>query len=198
MAWRVAAALDQLLKQWNALFSKRSKLSDGSIGDAAHASRSSDHNPWYGPGIVTARDFTHDPANGADCQKLADALVASKDPRIKYIIWNRRIWENGWTAYNGTNPHTKHLHLSVKANASADSTAVWNLPGLSGSAPTPKPPTEAELSAQFEVDQRARWAKEDLLESDLRADLAVKQKQIDELVTKVNAIVLALAATKVA
>lgn len=43
-----------------------------------------------------------------------------------------------------------------------------------------------ELSAQFEIDQRARWGKEDLLERDLRADLAVKQKQIDGLVAAVK------------
>lgn len=43
-----------------------------------------------------------------------------------------------------------------------------------------------ELSAQFETDQRARWGKEDVLERDLRADLAVKQKQIDGLVAAVQ------------
>ena len=44
MAWRVARSLDVLLGQLNALAPERSKASDGSIGDAAHASRSSDHN----------------------------------------------------------------------------------------------------------------------------------------------------------
>lgn len=140
MAWRVAESLQQLLRQLNALAPKRSKVSDGSIGDAAHASRSSDHNPWFkiaGQGIVTARDFTHDPKNGLDGNKLAEALVRSGDPRIKYIIWNRRIWQNGrWTAYNGSNPHSSHLHLSVVASARADSAAEWNLPGLSAPSPS--------------------------------------------------------------
>jgi hypothetical protein len=154
MAWRVAKSLDQLLRQLNEAFPKRSKVSDGSIGDAAHASRTSDHNPWYGPGIVTARDFTHDPANGLDCQKLADALVKARDPRIKYIIWNRRIIDSRagsnpwkWMPYNGTNPHTKHLHLSVMDNSSCDSTAAWALPGLAAPAPQP-PPTKTTTTPQ--------------------------------------------------
>ncbi len=74
MAWRTAKSLDVLLDEINRAAPKRSKASDGSIGDAAHATRSSDHNPWVrwlGTGIVTARDFTHDPAGGLDCNKLA-------------------------------------------------------------------------------------------------------------------------------
>ncbi|MBP2331229.1 hypothetical protein JOF56_011614 [Kibdelosporangium banguiense] len=133
MAWRVARSLDALLGQLNAMAPGRSKVSDGSIGDTSHQNRSSDHNPWYGPGIVTARDFTHDPAGGLDCNWLADKLVRSGDARIKYIIWDRRIWQAGrWTGYSGINPHTHHLHLSVQANPSCDDTRAWNL-----GAPTP-------------------------------------------------------------
>ena len=148
-AWRIAKSLDTLLAQLNALAPHRSKLSDGSIGDAAHATRDSDHNPWYGPGIVTARDYTHDPANGLDCQKLANALVAAKDPRIKYVIWNRQIVDSRanqrpwvWLPYAGSNPHNKHLHLSVVAAPACDSTEVWALPGLSSPAPAPTPVKE--------------------------------------------------------
>lgn len=136
MTWHVAASLQTLLAQLNALAPNRSKASDGAIGDAAHASRTSDHNPWYND-TVTARDFTNDPTGGLDCQKLADALVLSGDKRIKYIIWNRRIWQAGsWRPYSGINPHTKHLHLSVVASPLCESTTPWNLPGLTS------PPTE--------------------------------------------------------
>jgi hypothetical protein len=128
MVWRVATSLNVLLEQLNAIAPHRSKESDGSIGDAAHATRDSDHNPWYGPGIVTARDFTNDPAGGLDCHWLAAALVRSGDGRIKYIIWNRKIWSGGsWRNYTGVNPHTKHLHLSVVASAAADDPRPWNL-----------------------------------------------------------------------
>lgn len=144
MAWRVAKALDKLLAQINATYPNRSKVSDGSIGDAAHASRSSDHNPWYGPGIVTARDFTHDPANGADMNKVSEQLVASRDPRIKYIIWNRRIIDSRvrpwtWQPYNGANPHNKHMHVSVMDNGLCDDTRDWNLTGGTNAAPPTTP-----------------------------------------------------------
>jgi len=134
MTWRVARSLDVLLGQLNAKAPNRSKVSDGSIGDAAHQARDSDHNPWYGPGIVTARDFTHDPAGGLDGQWLADTLARFRDPRIKYIIWNRRILDARplldpwtWQPYSGINPHTRHVHLSVMDNPTCDDTRAWTL-----------------------------------------------------------------------
>ncbi len=138
--WRVAKALEQLLAELNSRAPNRSTLSDGAIGDAAHASRKSDHNPWIddgGLGIVTARDFTHDPAHGADMNAFVAHLVKRRDPRIKYIIWNWQMWRSydklgasAWTPtpYEGTNGHTKHAHVSVNSDkASYDSTATWGL-----------------------------------------------------------------------
>lgn len=123
MTWRLAKSLETLRAQINAAAPGRSKVSDGTIGDAAHASRSSDHNPHVKDGktgIVTALDITHDPRNGVDAQAIADALKASADPRIKYIIWNKRIWtpakSPNWRPYTGTNPHDKHIHISVLPN----------------------------------------------------------------------------------
>ncbi|HZH74401.1 MAG TPA: peptidoglycan-binding protein [Archangium sp.] len=138
--WRIAKALEQLLAELNSHAPNRSKLSDGAIGDAAHASRTSDHNPWVddgGMGVVTARDFTHDPAHGADMNKIVAHLVKRRDPRIKYIIWNWKMWRSydklgvsAWTPtdYTGSNGHTKHAHVSVNSDkASYDSTATWGL-----------------------------------------------------------------------
>ncbi|MEU3706691.1 SH3 domain-containing protein [Streptomyces anulatus] len=133
MDWRVATSLETLRQQLNARFPGRSTASDGGIGDAAHqtSGSASDHNPWYGPGIVTARDFTHDPAHGVDIQQISDQLLASQDPRIKYVIANSRIgnsrsWQ--WGPYNGANPHEKHFHLSVVASPLCDDGRPWNLP----------------------------------------------------------------------
>jgi len=134
--WRIAESLEVLRKQLNDAFPRRSKVSDGGIGDAAHASRSSDHNPWLkdskGKGIVTARDFTHDPKTGIDCNWLADTLVKNEDPRIKYIIWNKQIFNfeksPEWRPYHGINAHQHHLHLSVRSDAKLyDSTKEWQL-----------------------------------------------------------------------
>jgi peptidoglycan hydrolase-like protein with peptidoglycan-binding domain len=148
VSWIVAESLERLRQQLNALAPNRSKASDGGIGDAAHASRNSDHDPWYGPGIVTARDFTNDPAGGLDCFRLRDALIRSKDSRIKYIIFNRQIISgNGgpqpWVArrYEGVNPHTKHLHLSVVADKRCRDGSPWMLPGITSPVTPAKYPT---------------------------------------------------------
>jgi hypothetical protein len=136
MAWRPANGLIQLRNQVDQAAPNRSKASDGTVGDASHQTRDSDHNPWVRDGdigVVTAIDITHDPADGCDCQKIVDALIRSRDPRIKYVIWKRQITSSQvqpWVSrpYNGRNPHDKHLHLSVLPDkASYDSTAPWSL-----------------------------------------------------------------------
>lgn len=155
MAWRVANSLNVLLKQVNDLAPNRDKSSDGSIGDEHHATRSSDHNPWVtdgGIGVVTARDFTNDPAHGMSSQALADALLASKDSRIKYVISNRRIasgTEQGnpawvWRPYSGMNPHNHHCHISVKPDkAHYDNEEPWRFTLVTSGIPVavdaPKP-----------------------------------------------------------
>jgi len=133
MNWRVAKSLDQLLNEINTFAPNRSKASDGSIGDAAHASRASDHNPYIklgGVGIVRARDFTHDPARGFDSYAFARSLAKSGDPRIRYIISNGQIFtptvSSSWRTYSGSNPHDHHAHVSVSESASLfDSTTNW-------------------------------------------------------------------------
>ena len=139
MTWRLAKSLDTLRKQVNETWPERSKKSDGTIGDAKHASRSSDHNPWVksgGLGIVTALDITNDPDGGPVSHDIALALVASKDKRIKYIISNAQIcsgsdqerpaWE--WRKYTGSNAHRQHVHISVKPiKALYDSTDQWKI-----------------------------------------------------------------------
>lgn len=161
VAWRVARCLDQLLRQVNASAPHRSLDSDGSIGDASHQTRDSDHNPWVkanGLGIVTARDFTHDPAGGFDAYAFAEALKAANDVRVKYVISQRRIWSRarnseGWRPYTGSNPHTKHTHVSCTASYPLfDNTAPWRI------TTTPSPEadwldmaTKAEVQAAFEA-----------------------------------------------
>lgn len=124
MKWRPAYSLSILKSQIDELWPKRSTKSDGMLGDPAHAQRPSDHNPDKN-GVVKAFDITHDPKNGVDCSKLATWLIM--DTRTSYVIWNRRIWTAGsWRPYTGDNPHTKHLHLSVK-NVYKDDGREWRL-----------------------------------------------------------------------
>ncbi|HKP83174.1 MAG TPA: MBL fold metallo-hydrolase [Pyrinomonadaceae bacterium] len=138
--WRAAKSLLKLRDQVNTKAPRRNKASDGTIGDTAHCQRNSDHNPWVKDGsigVVTAMDITNDPAKGCDANTIAEAIRASRDSRVKYIIWNRRIansaaigsaeaWQ--WRPYTGENPHTRHVHISVKPDkASYDSTATWSI-----------------------------------------------------------------------
>lgn len=136
MAFRKAKSLDTLLKQVNERYPTRSRKSDGWIGDAKHASRSSDHNPWVkdgSMGIVTAIDITHDPANGLHARELAETLIASRDPRIKYIISEGQICSSKqqpwvWRKYSGSNGHFHHVHISVMADKSLyDDARDWKL-----------------------------------------------------------------------
>lgn len=158
MAWRVAKSLVKLRDQFNTQYPNRNKGSDGSIGDAAHASRKSDHNPWVKDGktgIVTAIDLTHDAKNGVDTWKIADTLRANRDPRIKYVISNKRIFSSvsspwQWRRYTGSNPHSAHMHVSVHSSKHHyDSERDWDLgqpnpPTVNPVEPSPDDPARRE------------------------------------------------------
>lgn len=142
MAWRLANSLTRLRDQINAAYPNRNKASDGTIGDTSHAASSSDHNP-NSQGVVNALDLTHDPANGFDAHALAERLRTNRHPNLRYIISNSRIasagtgWE--WWKYSGSNPHSKHVHISVgnpttttgdgKSTSNYDNTSDWNIKG---------------------------------------------------------------------
>jgi hypothetical protein len=145
-SYRIAASLGKLFNQVNEIAPKRSKKSDGWIGDAAHFKKgsASDHNPWMkdGPiGVVTAIDITHDPKNGCDASKIVKDLVSSRDYRIKYIIHNSQMWRSyakgsvpAWSAskYSGENSHKQHVHVSVNSEKKLyDDSSSWALSELS-------------------------------------------------------------------
>lgn len=121
-----------LRSQLDRKYANRSKLSDGWIGDTAHASRPSDHNP-NAFGVVTALDITHDPAHGVDTWKLAEILRINRDPRIKYVISNGRIFSSAvsawqWRPYTGANKHAHHVHISVMGDpALYDLASDWKI-----------------------------------------------------------------------
>lgn len=133
--WRLAQALVTLRAWVNAKWPKRDRTSDGTIGDAAHASRHSDHNPWVkvrGVGVVRALDIDKDGVNLAWLFEELRKLGAKRDPRLYpggYLILNRRITKpdfSGWATYTGSNPHTQHGHVSFSTNATGfDSLRAW-------------------------------------------------------------------------
>jgi hypothetical protein len=109
------------------------------IGDPAHASRVSDHNPDDTAGVraaqtdadtlqeVRALDVMLGPAFSAgNASALVNALKQS--PRLDYVIYNGAIWSRryGWTTqpYNDGDPHTTHVHISGWAGDDANG-ADW-------------------------------------------------------------------------
>lgn len=138
MAWRLARSLDVLRTQINELSPNRSKISDGTKGDDAHARRKSDHNP-NARGVVQGMDITDDEKHGVDNVKLANALIASRDRRIKYLIADGQICSGAagpapwtWRSYTGSNAHRHHMHISVADDPKLyDDASAWDLPGFS-------------------------------------------------------------------
>jgi hypothetical protein len=110
------------------------------MGDASHQKRKSDHNDG------NAFDLTHDPKNGPDCNILSRLVIS--DPRVTYVIWNREIYVRGtggsgtWRRYDGPNPHTKHMHVSIKSTARNNlSPWPWS-PEAKANEPIPRMPGE--------------------------------------------------------
>ena len=138
-----------MLRQATALVPLRKKASDGLLPSTAHLKQSpnSDHNTGL------AVDLTHDPKRGIDCEDIFQRL--KEDDRVDYLIFNGKIWsrkyaKQGDRKYAGKNPHTKHLHVSIRPEHASD-TSPWfwwrNQPSLTkqvmasaiGSAPKKKP-----------------------------------------------------------
>lgn len=157
MAWRNAQASMVLVAEINRRWPNRDKSSDGTIGDAAHAARTSDHNPWLvkgGQGVVRARDVDKDGIDAAWIVEHLRKLGAMRDPRLwpaGYIIFNRRITKpdfSGWKTYTGSNPHDKHFHVSFSTDTSArgfDSTSGW---GIASADTTVTPPAGVPVTRE--------------------------------------------------
>lgn len=151
MAWSLAPCLVTLRNQVNAVAPNRSKKSDGTIGDAAHAKTASDHNP-NAQGIVCALDLTHDPANGFDADVFAEAQRKNPHPDLKYIVWRGRIASRkyNWT-WRTSSGHFNHIHISAgvgsdgkSAPGTYNNTSLWNL-GSKGNAMSADKLTKEEV-----------------------------------------------------
>jgi hypothetical protein len=133
---KLCAAGVQLREQVDTWFPDRRTASDGWLGDSRHSTRKSDHNP---DGIwVRAIDIDAglEPSDGL-APYLADQIriAAKSDPRISYVIFNRRIcskilnWK--WRKYKGINPHKRHIHISFTKLGDKDS-KPFDIPLIGG------------------------------------------------------------------
>jgi putative peptidoglycan binding protein len=146
---RVAKSLVTLYNQVVHDFPGRKTGNDGTIGDVRHQAEgaSSDHNPHIhegGMGIITALDITHDPAHGFDALAFAESLRTQKEPRIKYVIFNGRIFSSTqspwqWRPRNlGPGDHAEHVHVSVLGDpAKYDDETPWKYSGSSNAVTGP-------------------------------------------------------------
>jgi hypothetical protein len=116
VAKRATPAAIAVLRQATKISPSRMKASDGLLPSKAHLAQNpnSDHNTGL------AVDLTHDPARRIDCSDIYEQL--KKDKRVKYLIFNKQIWipGRGDKPYTGSNPHTKHIHISINDNCGSD------------------------------------------------------------------------------
>lgn len=90
---------------------------DAWLGDPAHASRSSGHNPDP-RNLVHALDVC---AAGINARHLLGRVIG--DPRVWYVIHDGNMWSatRGWERqdYKGPNPHRDHVHISILSSGGA-------------------------------------------------------------------------------
>lgn len=174
MSYFLAASLAKLRDEVNTRWPNRSKVSDGWIGDTAHQARKSDHNPdWTAPGnrrgVVRALDIT---TKGIDVDLLLKHTT--NDSRVAYVIYNRRIYTHsrGWYRYTGSNPHTGHVHVSIRHTAKAETDLKPWIPGTPSSGgggkpgmskPIPAPSKPAKPSTRKIQQDLNRYAKAGLI-----------------------------------
>ena len=135
---KLSKSVIQLREQADDAYPDRKRDSDGTIGDARHSARKSDHNPDPDSGIIRALDLDVDFDKSANTAAyIADQIrtLAKSDKRIAYVIYNRKIasarsfWK--WRKYTGVNPHTSHIHISFTKAGDTDS-KFFNIPLLGG------------------------------------------------------------------
>lgn len=143
--WELVPALQRLRTDLNTVAPNRDKTSDGTIGDRAHQLSVSDHNDdEVGRVPIKDADSKHEVhAYDADAdlrepgltmemivQQTLSRCRAGIEKRLRYIIFNRRIWEasNGWKErdYTGASPHTEHAHFSASYETKREAdTSSW-------------------------------------------------------------------------
>lgn len=193
-----------LRDSFNRAFPNRDKASDGWIGDYAHSTGKSGHNPddWHIPagGSAEYQDADSTPDVRAidvdgDLRKPGVTMLAVirsilGDPnalkRLRYIIYNRVIWSRttGWQphAYTGSNPHDKHAHFSGDP-ADDDNGRAWPavLKFLVEDDMTP-----AESATLAAIARDVAQIKEDAAAAKKNADAASLRSQGTNLLTDVT------------
>jgi hypothetical protein len=125
-----------LRDEFDRMSPKRDRGADGWIGDAAHASRTSDHNPLP-DGRVLALDIdSTGPWPEYDLHAAVWDIVQEHrlgdQARLEYVIWQRKIASRAsswsWQQYDGADPHTNHAHFSARHDRTGETdTTYWGV-----------------------------------------------------------------------
>jgi hypothetical protein len=146
MEWTLTKGLQNLINQVNARWPDRDKSTDGTVGDANHASGTSGHNPddspydnaeWDGDADnrseVRAWDMDADLREpGTTTQQLVDHIrhLPNVGSVLRYIIFDRKIYHSsvGFApeAYTGPSPHTGHVHFSGARSQASDENTTFD------------------------------------------------------------------------
>jgi hypothetical protein len=145
-AWVLVPCLVQLRTELNKIAPTRDKTTDGTIGNAAHQERVSDHNDDEvgkvpirdadGKHEVHALDLDADLRTpGLTMEMVVQHILrrcrSGQERRLRYIIYNYRIFEasNGWRERRRTSdPHPTWVHFSSSYDTDLEaSKASWRL-----------------------------------------------------------------------
>lgn len=151
MGWVNIPASESLLAEYNEAFPDRDKSSDGSIGDAAHKAKSSDHNADDTAGSSTpytdsdsvaevhARDVDSTLRKTGWTQRRCVDIIVSRhrsgaDNRLQNVICDGWIWSRStstpWSKepYTATSDdHTGHAHFSFRYGSGSGTSNPENI-----------------------------------------------------------------------
>lgn len=165
--WDLIPCLKKLFEDFDELAPERDHTTDGAVGDSGHAGNVSDHNPDETGkvpihdadkknevhAIDVDKDLRHDTIT---MEKVVQFLLgrcrSGAEKRLRYIIYNRRIWSasSGWVqkTYTGANTHSAHAHFSASYDTKLEtSTASWHLNDIEG----------ADMLSQADKDYMEAW-----------------------------------------
>ncbi len=113
-SYRSSGANEEAEQTWSDISNEYKGVENWGIwGDARHKKTKSDHNS----GDALDIGISSEDQGTQIAQKL---IKEAQERNIKYIIWNKKIWNpsvsNDWRPYSGDSPHTDHVHVSFNRN----------------------------------------------------------------------------------
>jgi len=181
MGWIVVPCLLEGRDQMNHRFPNRDHGADGTIGDTAHQSHASSHNPDItgdpeyrdhdSLDEVRAIDFDKDlrDVHGVTMEQVVQRWItkarAGQMPFVRYFIYNKRIWhrrDNFTTrAYTGSDQHESHVHVTTDFNQEADTVrnTNWHLNDLGVPGETPVSEDHLVVDGKLGPKTIAKWQK---------------------------------------